>query len=299
MPTRRRRAMQVESEKQSRATGVALYALTLAWVSAVSGPARFAVGYVLFGLIGLLVGLPADPLTLALLVAAGPAVYSLAGVARPMRGVLWRRRRGAREPVGEELKLVERAVEELACGVEGELPEFECYVIDYAWPMAAARGRTMILSRGLICSEGLSAKLAHELFHLGTMDGRLTEGLHRMKLWGDPLRGGSKAVESSGLDAALEGPGGFVFGVARWLLRLAGGGDARSVINSPWSWYWRRREFAADAYAVALGQGPELLAYLEEFELPMDGPQPGVLRADFDHPYVIERVERLRLALGR
>jgi len=288
--------MMIKREKRSRAVGASLYVMTLTCTSAVSGLPRFAVAYALLVLSGLMVGLPAEPMALALLLAVAPVIYSIAGVLRPLRGVLWRRRCGAREPVKEEWELIEQAIERLA-DIGEDLPGFECYVIDRPWPMAATRGRTVIVSRGLFSSEALAAQLAHELFHLKSMDARLSEGLHRIKLWGDPLRGGTNAGVSSVSNLAFEGRGGVVFGVARWLVRLAGGGDARNLFKAPWAWYWRQREFAADAYVVALGQGSELLAFLEEVELPLDRPQTGLLRAEFEHPYVIERVDRLRSAL--
>lgn len=282
---------------RERAVGVGLYVLTLGADTAISGVARFALCYLGLVTSGVTLGVPDDAFMLALLGAASPVAYSVLGVGYPLGGKLWRWRVGAREPSSEERERIEEAAMALAAVSERSLPPFDCYVIDEVWPIALSRGRAVILSRGLVNSDRLAAKLAHEVGHVDSLDGRLTEGLHRMQLWDDPLREGSGAAESVGFDAALAGPGAFVFGVVRWLVRLAGGGDVRQLFNRAWGWYWRRREFAADAYAASLGQGQELLAYLEEVELPLDVPQKGLSRSEFDHPYVAERVDRLKALL--
>jgi Zn-dependent protease with chaperone function len=62
-----------------------------------------------------------------------------------------------------------------------------CYVLDDPLPSAAVRGTTVILSRGLLESASLAAVLAHELGHINSLDGHLTEALNRLALWDDPL----------------------------------------------------------------------------------------------------------------
>jgi Zn-dependent protease with chaperone function len=74
------------------------------------------------------------------------------------------------------------------------------------------------------------------------------------------------------------------------VLRLTSGGLSVRLTRPLWAAYWRRREFAADAYAARLGQGPALADYLErhlllDFAAPyMDGRE---------HPYTELRIERL------
>lgn len=70
--------------------------------------------------------------------------------------------------------------------------------------------------------------LAHELGHVDTLDGRLTEALGRMVLWEDPLgplpRGDRAAYEP-------EEPHGFLFGAIRWALRLVGGTMTQQLLS--------------------------------------------------------------------
>lgn len=282
---------------RDQAMGVVLYAVTAALEALVAGGARFVLGYGVAVVLGVLGVVSVDAMALGVWAAVLPVLYSVVGVGYPLRGRLWRWRIGAREPVGQEAERIEDAVAVLSGSGGESLPEFECYVIDEVWPMAMTRGRAVVVSRGLVELDDLAAKLGHELGHVASLDGRLTEGLHRLQLWSDPLREGTGAAESPGMESALRGPGGFVFGILRWLVRLAGGGDVRRVFGATWAWYWRRREFAADAFAARLGQAQALRGYLEDVELAVDAPQRGSSRGQFDHPYVAERIDRLR-ALG-
>jgi Zn-dependent protease with chaperone function len=156
------------------------------------------------------------------------------------------------------------------------------------------RGTTVVLSRGLLESESLAAVLAHELGHADTLDGRLTEALGRLQLWGDPLapvrpeRGGEGRAEF-----AEDPRGGLIWGLLRWSLRLAGGSFAQGLLNPLWAVYWRSREYAADTYAASLGQAEDLARHLSDHELPFDPPQPGLLFKAANHPPVALRVERL------
>jgi Zn-dependent protease with chaperone function len=287
--------MRTDSEKADRGVGIGLYAVTFGGEAVLAGSARFALGYVSAAVVGFFVPLPLDAYALALALALAPLVYSFLGVAYPLGGWLWQWRKGARRPSHEELERIEDAVEELAQAGSTEIKPFECYVIDEDWALALTRGRAVILSRGLLNLDGLAAKLGHELGHVSSLDGRLTEGVHRMELWGDPLRDASDAAGRSGVEGTLEGPGALLFLTLRALVSLAGGGAALRLLRPFWAWYWRRREFAADAYAASLGQAEELLSYLEGRELALDAPQAGLFRGEFDHPFVALRIERLRL----
>jgi Zn-dependent protease with chaperone function len=63
---------------------------------------------------------------------------------------------------------------------------------------------------------------------------------------------------------------------------------------NPWEMYWRSREFAADAYAARLGQGPALARALENDAMPYDRPIPRMRYSRATHPYTKQRITKLR-----
>jgi Zn-dependent protease with chaperone function len=128
-----------------------------------------------------------------------------------------------------------------------------------------------MITRGLIESGYLQAVLAHELGHLNSFDARLTAALHRLTTpprWRlrFPLRALSFLV-------------GGALGV--WLMRL------------PLSAYWREREFQADRYAAALGQGEALMRFLDQHALEHDLPVPFRWLTEHSHPSTEHRIDRL------
>ena len=56
----------------------------------------------------------------------------------------------------------------------------------------------------------------------------------------------------------------------RGLFWIASGQAVLWFFGNPWEIYWRSREFAADEYAVRLGQGPALANSLEQTSLPYE-----------------------------
>jgi hypothetical protein len=64
------------------------------------------------------------------------------------------------------------------------------------------------------------------------------------------------------------------------------------VLYFPWIWYWRTREYAADAFVARLGHGEELLEVLENLKLPRNRERNILLR---EVPYAEERKERINL----
>jgi Zn-dependent protease with chaperone function len=180
--------------------------------------------------------------------------------------------------------------------VDPSLPESpRYYVLDDPLPGAAVQGRTLILSRGLLESESLAAVLAHELGHVGSLDGRLTEALNRLALWNDPLapvrpEPGGESLLEFGEDRR----GGLLWGLLRWALRLAGGSFAQRLLSPLWAAHWRAREYVADAYACALGQAEDLARHLSDQEQAFDAPQPRLVFNQAEHPPVALRVERLQ-----
>jgi Zn-dependent protease with chaperone function len=276
------------------AAGLALYLLTISGEVMLGASVRWLLAYLGAAIAGTIVPLGVGAEGLAWVAALAPIAWSLAGLALPGRGRVWGRRLGARRPSSDEAAALADALETLRC-TEPNLPgAAEFLVLDDPLPGAAVRGRTLILSRGLLESESLAAVLAHELGHVDSLDGRLTEALNRLQLWGDPLAPVS-AERGEGAAVGLDGDprGALSWGLMRWILRLAGGSFAQGLLSPLWAAYWRWREYAADAYAAALGQAEDLARHLSDHEQPFDAPQPGLLFKRCEHPPVALRVERL------
>jgi Zn-dependent protease with chaperone function len=224
-----------------------------------------------------------------------PIVLSVAALLRPGRGWVWGRRLGARPPTEIERAKVEAALELLRAADPRLRAPAGVYVLDGPTLAAAVRSRAVVLTARLVESPLLAAVLAHELGHVNSLDGRLREALECLTLWGDPL---GPPRDPRGREVRFEPDpehrGALVWGAMRWSLRLAGGGEARMLLAWPWAGYWRRREYAADAYAARLGQGGELARFLTDQGLPFDAPQPGLFFRAAEHPPVALRLERLR-----
>lgn len=288
------------------APALSLYALTLA-LELPGAAARWLV----FGLLALVPGylLPvSDPdvvaAPVALLAALGPLVWSLACFAHPGHGLFWRWRSGGRRLSAREREAYEDALALLEDEREARqrrLPR-RVFAVDVEEPQAAVRGDALMLSRGLLQRGGthLAAVLAHELAHTGSLDGRLTEALNRLLLWGDPVGprprppvvAGDPVVVLSFRAASIVSR--LVRGFWRLLLWLAGGGLAQLLLGPLWAAFWRRREYAADAFAEELGQGEELACFLDSHALFFDVPVPFLWASDKAQPPVELRIDRLR-----
>jgi hypothetical protein len=265
--------------------GPVLYVVTVAGEVVISGFARFCLAFGLLWIAGLFVELPFGVSLLARAAMFAPILWSLVALVRPGRRWLWRRMNGARRPgVTEEQKLRE-AFEEI--GADPELVK-DVWVLDLQVPDSAVRAGALVVTRALIECEGLRGVLVHELYHRDGLDARLSEALRRLGFWVDPLR----------QPEGVEFDDGFLVGVIWQALRVlvlcAGGRPVARLLQPLWAAYWRACEYRADAEAVARGWGTELLAHLREFELVLDGPQPGLLRGRFDHPPVALRISRLQ-----
>ena len=257
--------------------------------------ARWLLVYLGAATVGAIVPLGLSAEVFAWFAALTPIGWSVAGLFRPGRGWVWGRRIGARRPTDEEAGKIAAALELLHGADPGLRVPVACYVLDAPSLAAGVRGRALILTPRLIESPSLAAVLAHELGHVSTLDGRLREALERLTLWGDPL-GPPQAPRGRevSLEASVDSRGALLWGAMRWSLRLAGGGEGRALLAWFWAGYWRRREYAADAYAARLGQGGELARYLSDQALLFDLPQPGLFLRAAEHPPVALRLERLR-----
>jgi Zn-dependent protease with chaperone function len=270
--------------------GLVLYLLTLAVEVLLGASMRWLLAYLAAASAGGFVASMPSPALAASGSALAPLVWSLLGLVLPTRGAAWRRRLGGRHPSAHEIEALDDAMSLLRAADPTVPPPESWFVVDDPQVSAAVRGRATVLSRGLIDSEALACILAHELGHTDSLDGRLTEALNRMVLWGDPLAPPPPPDEG---DPGFKPPRGVLVRALRWILRLAGGSIAHQLLAPLWAAHWRSREFAADAYAASLGQGEDLARYLGEQEMPFDGPVPHLLFSPALHPPIAHRVERL------
>ena len=75
---------------------------------------------------------------------------------------------------------------------------------------------------------------------------------------------------------------------------FAKGGLGLWLTGPLWGRYWRAREYHADQYAAALGQGEELSDFLEVHALIHDNPIPFLWLTEHTHPPTELRIDRLR-----
>ena len=276
------------------AIGLGLYLLTLSGEAMLGASIRWLLFYLGAATVGAIVPLGLSAEVVAYVAAFAPIAWSVLGLAQPGGGWVWRRRLGARRLSAEEAMALDDALEMLRSAAPALQEPSGCYVLDDPLPTAAVRGTTVILSRGLIESDSLTAVLAHELGHVRSLDGRLTEALNRLALWDDPLAlpqagsGGEGQVE---LDP--ETGGGLIWALLRLTLRLSGGVFVQRLLSPLWAAHWRAGEYAADAHAASLGQAEDLARHLSDQELAFDAPQPGLLFNRAQHPPVALRIERL------
>lgn len=236
--------------------------------------------WLIFGLLALVLGyvIPGieDPdviaTPVALLAGAGPLLWSLAAFTHPGYGLWWRWRSGGRQLSAREREAYDDALA-LLCEERPEraLRYPRPFVVDVEELEAAVRGDALMLSRGLLQRGGtaLAAVLAHELCHTSSLDGRLIEALNRLLLGGDPVgpRERSPVVAGDPVLVLAYRAGEVVAGLFRALRRLAlwiaGGGLGQLMLSPLWGAHWRRREYAADAFAAEFGQGDELARFLD------------------------------------
>jgi len=250
---------------------------------------------IVLGLAGTAPGTAAGVLVIA--AALGPLLWSLLALAWPGSGALWRWRTGGRAPSERERDAYEAALEDLAAAGEGVRAPRSWFVLDDAEPHAAIRGRCVMVSRGLLYTPELEGVLAHELGHLNSLDGRLTEALGRLAAWRDPLGPGMGYAEyaTAGRGDLLHYAGwGLVRGAGRLVFHAVGGGLSLFLLRPVWSAYWRGREYAADRFAADLGAGEDLARFLEHHGLFFDVPVPFLMLSDRAHPPVELRLDRLR-----
>jgi Zn-dependent protease with chaperone function len=255
-----------------------LYAATFA-LQLFCASVRYPVSYALLWLVLRFIHQPIGLAhTAALAAAYGPLGLSLAALVLPIGGWWWQQQAGGRSPSERERLLLDDALATL----KGADPQLRgprrWFVLDKPALNAAAYAETLMLTRGLLESQWLTAVLAHELGHLHTSDARLAAALGRMTTPPrQPLRG------SYGLMRRL----------LRGVLFIATGELAVWVMRGPWGIYWRTREHQADQYAADLGQAEQLAEFLDLHALPWDLPIPFIWLTQASHPPTEHRIDRL------
>lgn len=246
-----------------------LYLLTLVVQALTAGIVRKWLGQRIWLVLGWFLPLPLSPGLVGWLCMLGPLFWSLSAFWWPGNGSLWCRRVGAFHPSRGESRKIDLAFEALGEAATKRLRKLAIQVIDTADRFAFIRGITLMLSRGVVESDDLKPVLAHELTHAVTIDGRLMLALDRLTLTGTPL---SRTHDQ---DTRREEGGGAagIIACLRWILLLADGTLTMRALWPMWAADLRRRERAADAGAVALGQGPALAEVLKNWKEPTDRPR--------------------------
>jgi Zn-dependent protease with chaperone function len=226
-------------------------------------------------------------------------------------GWWWRQRQGGREPSQREREAYEDSLATLHADAGGDLrPPAAWFVLDLPGLEAAVCADTLMLSRGLLESEHLTAVLAHELGHLAMGDGRLTAAINRLLILRRPRAGGAEAERAPArqrapmpLGQALLSETTLLVASLAWracvlTLRLARGGLGLRLCARPLGDHWQSRELEADAYAAEIGQGEQLADFLEAHALIHDEPAPWSWLEANTHPPTELRIDRLRGAVA-
>jgi Zn-dependent protease with chaperone function len=181
---------------------------------------------------------------------------------------------GAREPSRrEEAKLYE-VFGEIVARADFPVDSFSrLFILDAPFTYSYVVGTTLYISSGAINDRHLQALLAHELGHLHYGDGETILALRRLvfpifQFFVGSVRDFSSArppyrPEAKDFDAK-EIFFSLLTKVLFFVLAFLGGGIGVWVMSWSWASYFRKCDYAADAFAVRLGYKDQLIEYLEE-----------------------------------
>jgi hypothetical protein len=285
-------------------SGLLLYLLTVVLEAPV-----IAVRWVLVVIVGTImsaVGGPAISGNVLLLIALAPTLWSVfALISQVGSGWWWRQHTGGREPSQREQLAYQDAIEHLQAKSLKPLPlPASWFVLDLNEPDTGVCGNSLMLSRGLLEID-VAEVLAHELNHLGSLDGRITLALNRLIIHPPKTtteqeqeqqqqsRSDVHVVADDPVILAILALRAFLWTIGK-AIRFAKGGLALWLTTPLWGRYWRARVYAADAYAASLGQADKLADFLEINALMHDHPIPFIALTDTAHPYTELRIDRLR-----
>jgi Zn-dependent protease with chaperone function len=266
----------------SQSPWIVLYTMTLIgqFFAAI---ARALLATIVLEIIGLLTGWTIPVNTIATIVGFAPLAVSLLAVIcppliAPIDGRWWEISTGGRPPEPDEQEAFQEAFAELQEADPTLRPPRHWFVAEDQTLNASAYSSSLCVHRGLLESPYAAATIAHEMGHLRTSDARVTSALNLLVLkymptpqaqpfWSYPFRA--------------------------WVW-LASGQAVFWAMGNSWEMYWRAREFAADEYAINLGQGPTLAEMLTHNALPHEQPIPHMRFSRATHPYTKPRITRLR-----
>jgi Zn-dependent protease with chaperone function len=284
--------------------GLLLYALTVVLEAPV-----IAVRWVLVVIVGTIISVVGPTISgnVLFLIAVAPTLWSIFGLISPVGSAWWwRQHTGGREPSERERLAYEDAIEHLQAKSLEPLPLPKgWFVLDLNEPDGGVVGNALMLSRGLL-EMSVAAVLGHELWHLGSLDGRITLGLNRLiirppKITTDEQQEQEQQQQGSGVLVVAKDPVILALLALRaflWIvgkaIRFAKGGLGLWVTTALWGRYWREREYDADHYAATLGQADELADFLEAHALLYDRPIPHMWLTGTDHDFTELRIDKLR-----
>ncbi len=248
-----------------------LYAITLV----LQLPCAFVRGMLTYSIlwVGLkILGQTTSPVnTIALVLAYGPLVLSLATLILPLGGWWWQQQMGGRTPSERERLIYEDAIAQLGQANPGLREPRRWFVLDAEDVNASVYADTLMVTRGLLETGYLEPVIAHELGHLNSSDGRLAAAIHRL----------------------TTPPRGEVHRGLKTIAFIATGAAGMWPVRTMWGVYWRAREHHADHYAANLGQAAGLSEFLDTCALQNDIPVPFVWLTEHSHPPTEHRIDRL------
>jgi Zn-dependent protease with chaperone function len=259
-----------------------LYTLTLSG-QFLAAAARGFITVIVLWIVSLLTGWTMPINTIATVIAFAPLAVSLLSILcppliAPIDGRWWEMSSGGRPPEQDEQDAFMHAFTELQQFDPRLRAPRHWFVAEEPTHNAAAYSSSLRIDRGLLESPYAAAVIAHEMGHLRSSDAKVSSALNLLLL---------KPMDTPPLRPAWSLP-------LRGLLWLASGQAVISIMANAWEMYWRSREFAADEYAIHLGQGPVLAESLCEDSLPYETTIPNMRFSRATHPYTKPRIARLR-----
>lgn len=181
---------------------------------------------------------------------------------------------GAREPSTREREQLMEVFRQMAEGVDFPIRSFSrLYIIDSTMAYANLIGTTLYISSTAIRGAHLQPLIAHEFGHLNYGDGSLILALRRLvfppfSLFISGIRDFStnrpdykpsvKAFDAMQIFYSM------LNAIIFFSIAFIGGGIGVWVMSWAWASYFRKRDYAADAFGAQLGYRDPLLEYLEQ-----------------------------------
>lgn len=176
----------------------------------------------------------------------------------------------SREPVSEERAYIINFYRRLD---EEEQVFVSWNVIESAGVFAFTYGRAIFISRGAFTDSVFNALVAHELGHLKRGSGVMLQALHSFTYpFFNHLLFNPSSIQRGVIDLSeqRQNPNfllsGLVANLTTTLFTIIFGGWGVQLLARLWSKHFIEEDYKADEYAVTLGFGYELSAYLENYK---------------------------------